>query len=259
MSTHVVKEAPHQKIVTLKELIPGITSILRRLPSFVKTIKTVLTIPDKTGLSLGSVLEENAVKFKNHTALVFEEKSWTYEAFNKEVNRFADFFLSRGLKKGDTVVSFLTNRPEFLFSVAAVAKTGVKISLINSNLRKKSLHHCVTIMPCSLYLVDEDLIDAFEGIRSDLPKSSQGRLYVVGDGQNREIPKGYQDLKTELEIASDQNPSTVKDIKLNDTFCYIFTSEVRGPIKRRHRFPIGNHQTGMLNGRLVTKRSRYEI
>ena len=94
MNTSVVKEAPHQKIVTFKELIPGITSILRRLPSFVKTIRTVLTIPDKKGLSLGSVLEENAVKFKNHTALVFEEKSWTYEAFNKEVNRFADFFLS---------------------------------------------------------------------------------------------------------------------------------------------------------------------
>ena len=131
MSTPVVNEAPHQKIVTFKELIPGITSILRRLPSFIKTIRTVLTIPDINGLSLGSVLEENAAKFKNHTALVFEEKSWTYDAFNEEVNRFAHFFLSRGLKKGDTVVSFLTNRPEILFSVAAAAKTGVRISLIN--------------------------------------------------------------------------------------------------------------------------------
>ena len=251
MSTPVVKEAPHQKIVTFKELIPGIASILRRLPSFIKTIRTVLTIPDIDGLSLGSVLEENAVKFKNHTALVFEEKSWTYDAFNEEVNRFAHFFLSRGLKKGDTVVSFLTNRPEILFSVAAAAKIGATISLINFNLRKRSLYHCVTIMPCSLYLVDEDLVDVFEEIRSDLPKASQGRLYVVGDRQNNEIPEGYQDLQNELESTSDQNPSTVKDIKLSDTFCYIFTSGTTGlpkaAIQKQYSFYRSGHFIGRAN------------
>ncbi len=228
MNTPVIQEAPHQKIVTFKELIPGLLSIIRRLPTIIKTLKMILSVSDKDGYSVGGIIEENAVKFKERTALIFENKSWTYQAFNQEANQIANYFLSQGVKKGDNIVSFINNRPELLFTLSAAAKVGARVSLINFNLRKKVLSHCVNIMPASMYLVDEELIDAFEEIRPELPVDMKDKLYYVADSGTGQIPAGYQDFKKGLENASNQNPDSTKDILLSDALCYIFTSGTTG-------------------------------
>ncbi len=228
MSVPVLTDVPHQKILKFRELVPGILSILRRLPTVAKTLKMVLNATAEDAFSVGGMIEENAVKFKDRTALIFEDRSWTYQEFNRQTNRFADYLRSRGVKKGDNIVSFLNNRPELLFTLSAAAKIGARVSLINFNLRKKVLSHCVNIMPASLYLVDEELIEAFEEIRPKLPESAEGNLYHVADSGTGQAPDGYHDFAKGLESASDQNPATTKDILLGDAFCYIFTSGTTG-------------------------------
>jgi len=236
MSAPVLHDTSHQKILKFRELIPGLFSILRRLPTVAKTLKMVLKLTDESPYSVGAVIEENAVTFKDRTALIFEDRTWTYHAFNQEANRFADYLLSRGVKKGDNIASFLTNRPEILFTMSAAAKIGSRVSLINYNLRTEQLSHCVNIMPIAFYLVDEELVDAFEEIRPELPDSAEGNLYFVADSGAKPVPDGYHDLKKGLESASTENPAETKDRLLSDGLCYIFTSGTTGFPKAAPQF-----------------------
>jgi len=248
MSAQAKPNVTNQKSLTFRQLILPFLALLPRLPMIARTLKTVLSLSDEDRYSIGGVIEENAVRFRDRTALFFEEKSWTYQEFNQEANRIANYLLSRGVKKGDNIVSFLTNRPELLFTVSAAAKIGAKVSLINFNLRKKALSHCVNIMPVSLYLVDEALVEAFEEIRPDLPEGAEGNLVYFADSASGDVPKGYHDLKKEAGHASDANPPTTKKIILGDGFCYIFTSGTTGYPKAAPQSHRSMYRAALFNG-----------
>ena len=63
-------------------------------------------------------------------------------------NRVANYFLSRGFVKGDSVAIFHHNCPEYVGLWMGLAKIGVVSALINSNLQKDSLLHTVTVAQC---------------------------------------------------------------------------------------------------------------
>ena len=251
MSAPVTKNIDHQRTLSFSEVFPKILGMIPRIPKFAKTLKKLLSLTDEDPLSLGRVIEEVAVTYKDRTALLFEDQSWTYHQYNQEANRLANYLLSRGVKKGDNIVSFINNRPALLFTMAAAAKIGARVSLINFNLRKKVLSHCVNIMPIKLYLVDEELVDAFEEIRSDLPESAKGNLYFYPDAGTREAPEGYHDMKQGMAAESDLNPPTTNDIVLGDGICYIFTSGTTGFPKAAPQFHRSMSRAATFIGSLV--------
>lgn len=251
MNAPLSKKLSHQRTISFGEIFPRILAFLPRIPGIARTLKKVLSFSDEDYISIGRVIEETAVKYKDRTALIFEESSWTYHEFNQEANRIANYLLSRGVKKGDNIVSFITNRPDFLFIFSAAAKIGARVSLINFNLRKQVLSHCVNIMPATLYLVDEGLVEAFEEIRSDLPEGAARNLYFVADSGKRAAPEGYHDLKAGVVGESDQNPTITKEIKGGDGCCYIFTSGTTGFPKAAPQFNRSMYRTAVFLSKVV--------
>lgn len=74
-------------------------------------------------------------------------------------NKIATIFKTHGYKKGDTVALLLENRPEFIAIWLGLAKLGVITSLINTNLRKSSLLHCITIAKCQALIYGTEFFD----------------------------------------------------------------------------------------------------
>jgi citronellyl-CoA synthetase len=140
--------------------------------------------------SIGWYLERNAVQYAGRPALIFEEKTWSFKEFNEAVNRLANQLISLGIKKGDVFVVFMTNRPEMLFCLGAAAKMGAIASMINFNLRGKALHHCVTISPFKAVIVGEELVDAFEEIKADLPNVENTLFFIMADTDENPILDG---------------------------------------------------------------------
>lgn len=70
-------------------------------------------------------------------ALWFEHKTWTYAQLKDLVDRMAALFQSRGYKCGDVVSVFMTNSPEMVVVIYALAKLGVVAGLVNTSLRGK--------------------------------------------------------------------------------------------------------------------------
>ncbi len=60
-----------------------------------------------------------------HEAISCEAQRWTYAEAAAETDRIARVLADRGLRQGQRVVMFITNRPEFVFVLFALQKLGV--------------------------------------------------------------------------------------------------------------------------------------
>jgi citronellyl-CoA synthetase len=185
--------------------------------------------PD-TKYSVGLRIEENTANYPDDLALLYEDEKYTHKEFNSEINLYANYFLKCGLKKGDIAVVFVENRSEYMFVIIALGKIGVVSSLINTNLRENPLIHSMTHTPGRIYIIGEELFQAFENVKSKLDLSDEQKknfFYLIDKGE-QDIPKGYINLKEEIKDSDNTNPPTTTEILMKDPFVYIFTSGTTG-------------------------------
>ena len=157
-----------EDLITFSDYFKGWLGLARRLPTVLRTQRQMAKIGTENRESWGSMLEENADKFPDNPAVKSAEAQLSWRQYNEAVNRCANYFISKGLKKGNVACVFLENRPELLIIYSAMAKIGAVNSMINTNLRQDSLRHCLSIHPAKTYIIGEEVIDAFEEVRNDL-------------------------------------------------------------------------------------------
>ncbi len=136
-----------------------------KTPLIMKGVEWMTKHPRDAKYSIGLRIEEHAKKHPENLALLYEEERYTHSEFNEQINRYANYFLKYGLKRGDTAVIFIENRSDYMFIVLAMGKLGATSSLINTNLRQKPLIHSLTHTPGKVYIIGEELFNAFENSR----------------------------------------------------------------------------------------------
>ena len=94
-------------------------------------------------LTVPRVFRRTVERCPNRTALIFEDKRWTFLDLEDYSNRVAHFFLGLGYKPGDCIALFMENRPEYVGIWLGCAKIGIVPALINSNLSGKPLLHSI--------------------------------------------------------------------------------------------------------------------
>ncbi len=239
-------------LISLKDYILGWLSISWRLPSIILTTKHLLNIDSENLESWGSMLEENALKYPNNLAIKSEEANFTYKQYNEWTNRYANYFISRGLKKGDTAVVFLENRPELLIVYSAMAKIGVINSMINTNLRQDSLKLCLTLHPAKFFIIGEEVMDAFEEVKADLHFSEDHKILYLQDKGQKPVPAGFIDLKQTVKDHPATNPSTTAEVGPKDIIAYVFTSGTTGGMPKAAIITHGRLvRSSYYNGKIV--------
>ena len=226
MQDHVQQN--NQDLITRAQYVRGRLSILWRLPRIRKVIKHLPNIAAENRESWGSMLEETAEKSPDNAAIKSEDGSYSWKEYNEWTNRYANFFIARGLQKGDTVVVFLENRPELLMVYSAMGKIGAANSMINTNLRQDSLLHCLKLNPANTFIVGEEVLDAFEEVKAELNLREDQHIYFLRDKGEKTAPDGYVDLKDAIENIPPTNPLTTAEVKPPDPLSYVFTSGTTG-------------------------------
>ena len=97
----------------------------------------------KMNLTVPRVFRRTVDRCPDRTALIFEDRRWTFLDLEDYSNRVAHFFLGLGYKPGDCIALFMENRPEYVGIWLGCAKIGVVPALINSNLTGKPLLHSI--------------------------------------------------------------------------------------------------------------------
>jgi acyl-CoA synthetase (AMP-forming)/AMP-acid ligase II len=220
--------AKDEGLISFFDYLKGWLGLAGRLPTILQTRKKMANIAAENRESWGSMLEENAARFPHNPAVKSAEAQLSWREYNEAVNRCANYFISIGLEKGNVACVFLENRPELLIVYSAMAKIGAVNSMINTNLRQESLRHCLSLHPARVYIVGEEVIEAFEEIKNELELRPEQTLYFISDTGQKPAPSGFIDFNKAAGRSPVSNPSTTAEVKPADTIAYVFTSGTTG-------------------------------
>lgn len=107
-------------------------------------------------------LEQIVDEYRDEPVFITETGEVSYAEYDAYANRVAHWALGQGLKPGDTVALFLTNRWEYIAIWYGLSKVGVVSALVNYQLRGASLAHCLSISGASKVILEDELKDAFD-------------------------------------------------------------------------------------------------
>ena len=85
--------------------------------------------------TLGGILDEAARRWGPREALVFGSRRWTYAELDAETDRVARALMALGVEPGENVALWMTNRPEWVFVMFAVARVGACLVPLNTRYR----------------------------------------------------------------------------------------------------------------------------
>ena len=94
--------------------------------------------------TLGQLVDEAAVRWGNREALVFGDRRWTWTEFKRETDAVAKGLMALGVEPEERVALWMTNRPEWLWLMFAIAKVGACIVPLNTRYRTDDVAYTVT-------------------------------------------------------------------------------------------------------------------
>ncbi|HXY55371.1 MAG TPA: long-chain fatty acid--CoA ligase [Nitrospirota bacterium] len=137
-------------------------------------VPPTLKYPDVT---LGTVLHQTALKFPDHTALLFYGKKIVYSELDALANRFAHALSRLGVGKGDRVALMLPNIPQMVIAYYGTLRVGAVAVPTNPLYHEHELE--VQLRDCGAEtLVAVDMF--YPVISAVLPRTGVRRLILCG-------------------------------------------------------------------------------
>jgi len=202
-----------ERLKTEWTYLTGLVRILKRL-------RGARAQPDRT---FSEIIQDLADKHPNNIAFYFEDESISYEHYNARANQIARWAAKNNINKGDTVALLLPNSPDYLMTWLGIIRAGGAAALLNTNLRGKSLAHCMSVVDAKRVIVCRSL---YSSLRSALKYLGKDMEIWVLDGAE----KGVRSLADELAPISGENLNPAEKVPLNigDKALYIYTSGTTG-------------------------------
>ena len=205
----------------------AITSFLGDLKVLLVAATTKPPPPDQIA-SFSLLVEGNAARIPNAIALICEEEVVTWKELNERANRIANKLKSAGISKGDCVSLFMQNRIEFVVQAIATGKLGAIAGLINTNLTRQQLVHCINLTESKKIIFGEELTEPLNEVRTELTlEDGKDYLYVRDTGTDP-APNWATELDSSDTNSSGDNPPESRQVETANTAFYIFTSGTTG-------------------------------
>jgi malonyl-CoA/methylmalonyl-CoA synthetase len=133
-------------------------------------------------VNLAKLLADAARKHAGKPAVVFEGTSYTFRAFDREVERYTAMLHASGVRKGDRVAVQLPKRMEVLFLHFAILSVGAITLPLNPSFRSEEVEYFLSDSGSSLFVTDEHRFASAERAVRGL----RGVRTLLVDGAGRE-------------------------------------------------------------------------
>ena len=109
--------------------------------------------------NVGEFFDKQAKKYGNKTYLIFDKtgEKFNYKQFLDKVNQTANFLRNVGVKRGDTVSTYLPNLPHTLFLLFATGKLGAIINPMSTMLTKEEVEFQLDNADTKVFVYDSEL------------------------------------------------------------------------------------------------------
>lgn len=119
--------------------------------------------------SVSLQLARVAATQRDHLALKYQDRTWTYTKFNQAVTVAAVRLRELGLHHGDRVAVMGKNSDTFLILFFAAARAGLVHVPINFALTGPELHYLISDSEASVLIADDEYLEAVESITDSTP------------------------------------------------------------------------------------------
>ncbi len=159
------------------------------------------TQPDFLVSTIGDWMDRQAARYPDCDALIYTEGGprHTYRQLNEHVRRIAKGFLRMGIRKGDHVAIWATNKPEWVYTLYACAKIGAILVTVNTNYKVFELEYLLRQSDSKMLVFSEGIkgSDYLSIINELLPELQSSR---PGELSSERLPR----LKSLVQIAPSQ-------------------------------------------------------
>ncbi|BAU64850.1 AMP-dependent synthetase and ligase [Stanieria sp. NIES-3757] len=162
-------------------------------------------------------IERASKLFPDKTALIFEEKSYTYQELDRLANRMANGLTKLGVTKGDRVALFLPNIPEFIISYLGTLKLGAIAVSLNVMLKSSEVSFILNDCTAKVLVTTEELRE--QVIKPDIP---QLQTILLAEQQ---IGRG---ISLDWIIANASPEAEAIDLNKKDPAAIVYTSGTTG-------------------------------
>jgi fatty-acyl-CoA synthase len=147
-------------------------------------------------------LKRSALVYPDKTAVVYNDRRYTYKEFQDRVNRLASALSKAGVGQGDKVAFICPNTPPMLEAHFAVPMLGAALVTINIRLSPGEIAYIINHSDSKVFFVDNEFADLVKAIQDEL---TQVNLFVNICDINDETPLEGMDYETFLNTGSDQS------------------------------------------------------
>ncbi|HEX3930507.1 MAG TPA: AMP-binding protein [Nocardioides sp.] len=171
-------------------------------------------------LTIGHILRRNAQQFPRRTAIIFEDRSYTCDAYNRRVNRAAHSLAGIGLGFAEHVAILGENSVEYFEVDHACAKLGAVFCTVNWRLAPAEISFIITDVDARILLLEAAFQDKVAEFREDL-----GDITIVVYGGPVTLENAY-DYEQLLAAASEDEPDV--EVGSEDEAVIMYTSGTTG-------------------------------
>ncbi|MET9796732.1 acyl-CoA synthetase [Nocardiopsis alba] len=150
-----------------------------------------------TSSTVDGVLHRSATRTPERTALIFEERSWTYAELDDAVTRAAAHLLSLGATKGDRIAAYGRNSDAYLIGYLACARAGLVHVPVNFALQGEELAYLLEQSGSTMVLVDPALRSAVDALRS---RTGVERVLELREGPGSLLAQASEGPVPELDV-----------------------------------------------------------
>jgi len=152
--------------------------------------------------TFGSLADTVAERFGDREALVFRDERYTFSEVREKIDAVARGLIELGVKPGDHVALWLMNRPEWIYTMFALARIGAVQVPVNTRFRTHDLAYLLK-QSDSAWLITHDVsgpVDFLGMVRDVVKLPTDGS--VIDDPQ-------YPRLNGVIILGAEQHPGCV--------------------------------------------------
>jgi fatty-acyl-CoA synthase len=195
------------------------------LGDWIRALEATAPIAANPHRLLPDVIEELAELHGEAPALLSAVENLTYRALANRANSYARWALNTGVAEGETVALMMPNRPEYLAIWLGLSSVGAVVALLNTQLRGRSLAHCVGIAAPKHAIVAAEFCEEFCAATAQLEDPLKVWSHGLGSGvvEHERIDRAIDGFSGERLTPSERRGATIKHRAL-----LIYTSGTTG-------------------------------
>ncbi len=196
------------------------------------------------------MLSERANSAPDSSAILFENRRYTWKEVDEWASRYAGYFEASGIGTGDTVALIMDNRPEYLFAIMGLSRLRAITALVNTNLTGAALTHAIGAVSPKKVLAGVEHAARVSQIIGNFPALNPDTDFLIHDDRIETAKSNFGTVINEA-IGSRSPKFKATSPELQDVFCYIYTSGTTGLPKAA---VITNHRmlaAGLIVGKIA--------